>query len=78
MKFSREYNEDGIKEIWNYDTDKFKNGPVSVEITYLKSIKTFEQEQDKENLPKTQRKYLNTTNGKYVGYSRAKTLGIIS
>ena len=75
-KYTREYkNDDGINEIWYFDTNITKNGPVSVEIKYSKKYKSFEEEQ--EELPITKRKFFNESNGKYVGYTRAKALGIL-
>lgn len=75
-KFSREYKSDnGDMEIWYFDTNITKNGPVSVEIKYAKKQKSFEEEQAE--LPLTKRQFLNEANGKYVGYTRAKALGIL-
>ena len=31
-KIRREYEDEDTISIWTYDTDKFKNGPISVEI----------------------------------------------
>ena len=31
-KITREYEDEDTISIWTYDTDKFKNGPISVEI----------------------------------------------
>jgi hypothetical protein len=74
-KFTREYNHDGVKSVWNFDLTKSTNGPISVEITYPSNYKLVEDEN--EQLPKTKRKYLNPNNGKYVGFQRAKSLGLI-
>ena len=65
---------DGGKQIWIYDKTKNPFGPMSVEIKYPKQYKTFAEEQ--EELPATKRKYC-TEKGKWVGYQRAKALGII-
>jgi len=67
--------DDGIVVTWTYNYNKFTNGPVQVDITYPKDYKDLEEIQ--ENLPKTQRTYLNPKNGKTVGYGRAKQLGLI-
>jgi hypothetical protein len=48
---------------------------ISVEFDYPAGYKTFEEEQ--EELPITKRKYLNEETGDWVGYGRAKQLGII-
>jgi hypothetical protein len=34
MKFQRIYEHEDSTEVWTYDTDKFRNGPISVEIKY--------------------------------------------
>lgn len=31
-KITRKYEDEDTISIWTYDTDKFKNGPISVEI----------------------------------------------
>jgi len=66
--------EDGGKEIWIYDKTKNPFGPLSVEIKYPKNYISYIDEQ--ELLPKTVRKYP-TDEGNWVGYQRAKALGII-
>ena len=33
-KITRKYEDEDTISIWTYDTDKFKNGPISVEIKY--------------------------------------------
>ena len=66
--------EDGGKQIWIYDKTKNPNGPLSVEIKYPKDYISYADEQ--ELLPKTVRKYT-TDEGNWVGYSRAKVLGLI-
>jgi hypothetical protein len=71
--FTRKYiDDDGTVHIWEYDLDKFKFGPVNVNIDYKNTTSS-------NNLItlKTEKKYLNPHNGKYVGYQRAKQLGII-
>lgn len=75
-KYTREYkNEDGSVDIWYFDNDIYQNGPISVKVGYAKNSKSFEEEQ--EELPLTKRKFFNEANGKYVGYTRAKALGIL-
>jgi hypothetical protein len=34
MKFTRTFEDEYTTEIWEYNTDKFKNGPISVDIKY--------------------------------------------
>lgn len=78
-QFIREYkNPDGSKDIWTYDLDKFSNGPISVEIIYNKNntIST-PSPVDYSKLPLTQRKWINPSNGKEIGYTRAKNLGLL-
>jgi hypothetical protein len=76
FKFIREYkNEDGSTETWYYDSTISQNGPSRVEIKHSKKYKSFEEEQAE--LPLTKRQFFNEANGKYVGYTRAKALGIL-
>ena len=34
MKFQRTYEHEDSTEVWTFDTDKFRNGPISVDIKY--------------------------------------------
>jgi hypothetical protein len=34
MKFQRTYEDETTTETWTFDTDKFRNGPISVDIKY--------------------------------------------
>jgi hypothetical protein len=34
MKFTRVYENENSTETWTFDTDKFPNGPISVDIKY--------------------------------------------
>ena len=34
MKFIRTYEHETTTETWTFDTDKFRNGPISVDIKY--------------------------------------------
>ncbi len=34
MKFIRTYEDETTTEIWTYDIDNFRNGPISVDIKY--------------------------------------------
>ena len=34
MKFQRTYEHEDSTEVWSFDIDKFRNGPISVEIKY--------------------------------------------
>ena len=67
---------DKVKQIWTYDLSKFKRGPISVEIFYPSNYVSLDEEQ--EELPLTERKYLNPHTGKWVAYFRAKQLGLIN
>ena len=76
VNFVRTFKEpNGVEILWYYDLSRTKKGPVEVEIKYPKVYKTFDEEQ--ESLPITQRKFYNPSNGNYVGYQRAKVLGIL-
>ena len=68
-------NGDGSIETWHYNLDKFSNGPFKVDIKYSTNHLTFEE--INEALPITKRKYYNPANEKYVGYGRAKQLGLL-
>ena len=75
-QFTREFTgEDGSVETWHYDLDYFANGPFKVEVTSPTVKETWEEKNAK--LPKTQRKYFNPANSKWIGYGRAKQLGVI-
>ena len=76
IKYTREYtSEDGSSEIWYFNNEITQKGPVSVEMKHTKKYKSFDEEQAE--LPLTKRQFFNEANGKYVGYTRAKALGII-
>lgn len=63
--------------IWYYDWNKNPiNGLVSTTPFYPKDF-DFSLPDDN-TLPLTKRQWLNSANGKYVGYGRAKQLGLIS
>ena len=70
---------DGVTSTWIYNLDKFDRGPIEVINEYPKDWKSPEEEHetDERNLPITKRTFLNQANGKFVGYGRAKQLGII-
>ncbi len=34
MKYQRVYEDELTTETWSFDTDKFRNGPISVDIKY--------------------------------------------
>jgi hypothetical protein len=88
MKYSREFkNTDGTTSTWFYDTERSTNGPYRVEIGYPKDTdynKVFEEEYDEDkdtstdtSVPITKRRWTNPANGKLVGYTRAKNLGLV-
>ena len=66
--------EDGSVTTWYWDYSKTKLGPIKTETRYPKGMLDWEQVQ--ESLPKTKRKYA-LDDGRIVGYTRAKELGII-
>jgi hypothetical protein len=77
-KFTKTYvNDDGVVTHWKYDLDKFPNGPISVDVNYPKDyfpeipLVLYEDE------PLTKRMFWNDKTEKYVGYQRAKQLGIV-
>jgi hypothetical protein len=75
-KFTREYiSSDKVKHVWTYDLNKFKRGPISVDIHYPSNYVSLEEEEEK--LPISKRKYLNPNTGKWVSYARAYVLGLI-
>jgi len=75
-KFTREYiSSDKVKQVWTYDLNKFKRGPISVDIHYPSNYVSLEEEEGK--LPISKRKYLNPNTGKWVGYSRGLALGLV-
>ena len=74
IKFNREINyEDGTKQIWYYNYDITKNGPIIIENVYPEGYQSFDDMQ--EALPKRHRQYV--YEDRLVGYQRAKTLKLI-
>ena len=67
--------EDGRKSIWTYDLDKHPYGPISVEIIYPSGYKC--DADIEENLPISKRTFWNPETETFVGYSRAKQLGLV-
>lgn len=75
-QFTREYiSEDGKKRIWTYNLDKHPYGPASVEIIYPSGYKC--DADIEENLPISKRTFFNPETETFVGYSRAKQLGLV-
>jgi hypothetical protein len=75
-KFTREFHQkDGRVSIWKYDMDKFINGPSSIEIKYPPGYKCDAEIEDE--LPITKRTFWNPETETFVGYGRAKQLGLI-
>jgi hypothetical protein len=71
-------------EIWIFDSAITKNGPISTETIDKKSKPKidftpdkFDEPVDNDKLPKTKRKYFNPKNEKWLGYTRAKNLGLV-
>ena len=38
MKYQRVYEDETTTETWSFDTDKFRNGPISVDIKYKNGV----------------------------------------
>jgi hypothetical protein len=82
-KFTREFkNTDGSTSRWHYNPEVFPHGPFKVEIGYAgdDEVVLAEEETDTSkdaSIPITKRKWTNPANGKLVGYTRAKGLGLI-
>jgi hypothetical protein len=75
-QFTREYTrEDGKISIWTYDLDKSPNGPISVETKYPSGYKC--DADIEENLPISKRTFFNPETETFIGYSRAKQLGLV-
>jgi len=80
-KFSVEFvDADGIKSIWKYDLDITTNGPISTEQMLPKNMEiTIEEEVTlNDSLPMSKRKYWSEATQKWVGYTRAYALGLLS
>jgi hypothetical protein len=76
-KFIRTYKSDISTSIWYYDLNKFKNGPVKVEIEYapgvIESVFKVKQEKKKKvktvkqtSTKKTTKKVVNTNLGRFI------------
>ena len=75
-KYTRVFKDaDGGGSTWYYNLDKAPNGPYKVEIHYPANHESWEEINAKQRI--THRKYFNPANDKYVGYGRAKQLGLI-
>lgn len=79
--FTREYTDivTKIRQVWYYDLEKFPNGAYKTETFYPGNFQSAEEELTKSNkkLPITKQTWINPANGKEVGYTRAKALGLI-
>ena len=78
-KFSVEFvDADGIRSIWKYDLDITTNGPISTEQMLPKNMEiTVVEEIPNESLPMSKRKFWSEATQKWVGYTRAYSLGLI-
>ena len=78
-KFSVEFvDADGIKSVWKYDLDVTTSGPISAEQMLPKNMEiTVEEETPNESLPASKRKYWSEATQKWVGYTRAYSLGLL-
>ena len=80
-KYTREFvDDDGIKSIWKYDLSITTSGPISTEQIFPKNmeIPVEEEEVANESLPASKRKYWSEATQKWVGYTRAYSLGLLS
>ena len=70
---------DGTKTKWTWDKIKSPNAPLSVEVIYPKDWDNGDEDEEiyPIDVPKTKRKYWNPASEKYVGYTRARALGLI-
>jgi len=76
MVITREYiKDDGRKSIWTFDTEKNIHGPISVELIYPSNYLCDAEVED--TLPITKRNFWNPATETFVGYGRAKQLGLI-
>ena len=66
MKFIRTYEDETTTEIWSFDIDKFRNGPISVDIKYKagaeKAIKLNAKNNKQEKKASRQMKKINERN----------------
>ena len=69
----------GTKTKWTWDKIKSPNAPLSVEVIYPKDWDNGDEDEEiyPIDVPKTKRKYWNPASEKYVGYTRARALGLI-
>lgn len=75
-QYTREFTDsDGSVSVWHYDLDYFPRGPYKVEVQEAPCTLTWEEKNAR--LSKTQRKYFNPANNKWIGYGRAKQLKVI-
>ena len=66
MKFIRKFEDEFTTEIWEYDTDKFKNGPISIDINYKagaeKAMKQYVKQAKADKKTARQMKKINNRN----------------
>lgn len=63
-KFKRIYEDEDTKEIWEFDLDVFKRGPISVEIEYKFDVKKRAKELKQQNKIAKEMKKINKRNQK--------------
>jgi hypothetical protein len=70
---------DGVVSTWYYEKDRLNLGPFKVEIKYPDDWTSQEEDLKKSNkkVSKTNKRFINPSTGKEVGYSRAKALGLV-
>jgi len=78
-KFNVEFvDADGIKSVWKYDLDITTSGPISTEQILPKNMEIpIVEETPNESLPASKRKYWSEATQKWVGYTRAYSLGLL-
>lgn len=66
---------DGATSTWQYENGRL----VKVSIVYPEGYTSLEEDLKNKNkkVAKTKRQFINPKNGKKVGYSRAKALGLV-
>lgn len=79
--FTKDFkNADGTVDRWYFDLNKYPRGAYKTEMDIYNKEPMPEDKKvamSQEDLPKTKRQYINPNNGKLVGYTRARMLGLI-
>jgi hypothetical protein len=79
--FTKDFkNADGTVDRWYFDLNRYPRGAYKTEMDIFNKEPMPENKKvvvNQEDLPKTKRQYINPNNGKLVGYTRARMLGLI-